>query len=349
MKIAIETVSKNYGATPAVRGVDLVIHDGELFTLIGPSGCGKTTMLRMVAGLVPPTAGRILFGDRVMADPAQGIAVPPESRNLGMVFQSYALWPHLTLQRNCSLGLEARRIPAGEIGRRVDEALAMVGLAGLSGRYPHQLSGGQQQRVALARAVALEPGVLLFDEPLSNLDAALHEQMCIEIRSVQQRLGITTIYVTHNQAEAMLVSDRIGVMRDGVILQVGTPQHIYVEPRDEFIAGFFGKANLLRGEALGKGVRIGGSTLVVAAALAQGGATLLIRPEAVTFGGDGPNVVDGEIRQAVFLGDQVEYEVRVDSLDATLRVQAPSTMPPASGRVRVCLPPERLMPLKTRS
>ncbi len=306
-------------------------------------------MLRMVAGLVPPTAGRILFGDQVMADPAQGISVPAESRNLGMVFQSYALWPHLTLQRNCSLGLEARRIPAGEIGRRVDEALAMVGLAGLSERYPHQLSGGQQQRVALARAVALEPGVLLFDEPLSNLDAALHEQMCIEIRSVQQRLGITTIYVTHNQAEAMLVSDRIGVMRDGAILQVGTPQHIYVEPRDEFIAGFFGKANLLRGDALGNGVRIGGSMLVVTTPLAQGGATLLIRPEAVTFGGDGPNVFDGEIRQAVFLGDQVEYEVRVDSLDATLRVQAPSTMPSLSGRVRICLPPERLMPLATRN
>jgi ABC-type Fe3+/spermidine/putrescine transport system ATPase subunit len=346
MKIVLEAVSKSYGATPAVRSLGLEIADGELFTLIGPSGCGKTTTLRMVAGLIRPSEGRIRFGDQLVADPAARVSVPTEQRNLGMVFQSYALWPHLSVRRNCSLGLEVRRMAAGEVRARVDEALAMVGLAGMAERYPHQLSGGQQQRVALARAVALRPKVLLFDEPLSNLDAALHEQMCAEIREVQRRLGITTIYVTHNQAEAMLVSDRIGVMRDGLLLQVGTPEDIYNRPRDEFVAGFFGKANLLRGEAGSSGLRVGGSTLALARLPAPGPATLLIRPEAVQFAQDGDNVVQGEVQRTAFLGGHVEYDVRVEALGATLRVQAPSTAPHRTGRVSLRLPPDRLVALE---
>ncbi|MGE5129640.1 MAG: ABC transporter ATP-binding protein [Sphingomonadaceae bacterium] len=349
MKIILEAVSKSYGATPAVRSLDLEIASGELFTLIGPSGCGKTTTLRMVAGLIRPSEGRIRFGEQLVADPAARISVPTERRGLGMVFQSYALWPHLSVRRNCSLGLEVRRMAADEVRARVDEALAMVGLAGMAERYPHQLSGGQQQRVALARAVALRPKVLLFDEPLSNLDAALHEQMCTEIRDVQRRLGITTIYVTHNQAEAMLVSDRIGVMRDGLLLQVGTPEDIYSRPRDEFVAGFFGKANLLRGEAGSSGLRVGGSTLALARPPAPGPATLLIRPEALQFAQDGDNVVQGEVQRIAFLGGHVEYEVRVEALGATLRVQTPSTVPHRTGRVSLRLPPDRLIPLEQTS
>jgi ABC-type Fe3+/spermidine/putrescine transport system ATPase subunit len=349
MKIILEAVSKSYGATPAVRSLDLEIASGELFTLIGPSGCGKTTTLRMVAGLIRPSEGRIRFGDQLVADPAARVSLPTERRSLGMVFQSYALWPHLSVRRNCSLGLEVRRMAADEVRARVDEALAMVGLAGMAERYPHQLSGGQQQRVALARAVALRPKVLLFDEPLSNLDAALHEQMCTEIRDVQRRLGITTIYVTHNQAEAMLVSDRIGVMRDGLLLQVGTPEDIYSRPRDEFVAGFFGKANLLRGEAGSSGLRVGGSMLALARPPAPGPATLLIRPEALQFAQDGDNVVQGEVQRIAFLGGHVEYEVRVEALGATLRVQTPSTAPHRTGRVSLRLPPDRLIPLEQTS
>jgi ABC-type Fe3+/spermidine/putrescine transport system ATPase subunit len=346
MKIVLEAVSKSYGATPAVRSLDLEIPSGELFTLIGPSGCGKTTTLRMVAGLIRPSEGRIRIGDQLVADAAARVSVPTERRNLGMVFQSYALWPHLSVRRNCSLGLEVRRMAADDVRARVDEALAMVGLAGMAERYPHQLSGGQQQRVALARAVALRPKVLLFDEPLSNLDAALHEQMCGEIREVQRRLGITTIYVTHNQAEAMLVSDRIGVMRDGLLLQVGTPEDIYSRPRDEFVAGFFGKANLLRGEAGSSGLRVGSSMLALARPPAPGPATLLIRPEAVQFAQDGDNVVQGEVQRIAFLGDHVEYEVRVEALGTTLRVQTPSTAPHRTGRVSLRLPPDRVIALE---
>ena len=345
MKITLEAVSKYYGATPAVRSLELEIGSGELFTLIGPSGCGKTTTLRMVAGLIAPSAGRIRFGEQLVADPDAGVAVPTERRNLGMVFQSYALWPHLSVRRNCSLGLEVRRLPVDELRERVDEALTMVGLTGMADRYPHQLSGGQQQRVALARAIALQPQVLLFDEPLSNLDAALHEQMCAEIRAVQQRLGITTIYVTHNQAEAMQVSDRIGVMRDGALLQVGTPQQIYSRPRDEFVAGFFGKANVLRGEASQREVRVGRQTLALSATVPPGPATLLIRPEGIAFAQDGPNLVEGVVRVSAFLGGHVEYEVQVEALAATLRVRAPSSEPLRAGSVRICLPPERLVPL----
>ncbi|HMA88619.1 MAG TPA: ABC transporter ATP-binding protein [Burkholderiales bacterium] len=345
MKIVLAAVSKRYGATPAVRSLDLEIASGELFTLIGPSGCGKTTTLRMVAGLIQPSEGRIRFGERLVADPGAGVAVPAERRNLGMVFQSYALWPHLSVRRNCSLGLEARRLTVKEVRARVDQALAMVGLAGMAERYPHQLSGGQQQRVALARAIALQPEVLLFDEPLSNLDAALHEQMCAEIRSVQRRLGITTIYVTHNQAEAMMVSDRIGVMRDGSLLQVGTPEEIYSRPCDEFVAGFFGKANLLRGEATGGELRIGSRTLTLAHAPAAGPLTLLIRPEAVLFAQEGDNLVQGDVQHVSFLGGHVEYEVRVETLGTTLRVQTPSTAPHMLGRVSLRLPPDRLIAL----
>ncbi|MGH8737528.1 MAG: ABC transporter ATP-binding protein [Burkholderiales bacterium] len=345
MKIVLESVSKTYGATPAVRALDLEIGSGELFTLIGPSGCGKTTTLRMVAGLIQPGAGRIRFGATLVADPGAGVSVPAEARNLGMVFQSYALWPHLSVYRNCSLGLEARGLRAEDTRRQVDEALTMVGLAGMAARFPHQLSGGQQQRVALARAVALRPQVLLFDEPLSNLDAALHEQMCAEIRDVQQRLGITTIYVTHNQAEAMMVSDRIGVMRDGALIQVGTPERIYLQPCDEFVAAFFGKANLLRGDGAGRQLRVAGRAFDPSAAATAEAATLLIRPEAIAFADSGPNLFEGEILSASFLGSHVQYEVRIDALQTTLRVQTLTSGPLRSGRVRLSLPPERLLAL----
>jgi ABC-type Fe3+/spermidine/putrescine transport system ATPase subunit len=345
VRIRLEGVTKRFGEVEAVRALDLEVPSGELFTLIGPSGCGKTTTLRMVAGLEAPSAGTIRFGDRAVADPARGVAVPAQARHLGMVFQSYALWPHLSVADNCALGLRTRGLTAAATRHQVQEALAMVGLEAMAQRYPHQLSGGQQQRVALARAVALQPQLLLFDEPLSNLDAALHEQICTEIRALQRRLAITTLYVTHNQAEAMIVADRIGVMRDGALLQMGTPQDIYERPRDEFVAGFFGKANLLRGQARDGRVQVGGALLEVAAPLAGGPVSLLLRPEAVRFDAIGANRLEGEVRQALFLGAHVEYEVRVDALDATLRALVPSAAPAHSGRVVLTLPPERLLPL----
>ena len=245
--IEIEGLELHYGGVPAVRGVSFNVVHGEQLTLLGPSGCGKTTTLRAIAGLEQPTAGEIRIDGVPVYSSARHINVPAEKRGLSMVFQSYAIWPHMTVFDNVAYGLRVRRAGAAEIAEKVDHALSMVQMSEYAARRASQLSGGQQQRVALARAFVFSPSVLLFDEPLSNLDAKLRADMRIELRELQHRLGITSVYVTHDLEEALAMSDRIVVMRDGLIEQTGTPDEIYRLPRNAFVADFVGSANLIRG------------------------------------------------------------------------------------------------------
>jgi iron(III) transport system ATP-binding protein len=243
--VILEKVSRNFGAFAAVADVDLRVNEGEFVTLLGPSGCGKTTTLRMVAGLEQNTGGRISIGNEVVSDAARGVFVPSEHRRLGMVFQSYAIWPHMTVFENVAYPLRVRRRPAAEIRDLVAKALRLVEMEGFEQRPAPALSGGQQQRVAIARALVFEPKVLLLDEPLSNLDAKLRLQMGEEFRAIQRRLGMTTLYVTHDQSEAMMLSDRVVVMQAGRVLQIGTPEEIYRRPRNQAVATFFGSPNLM--------------------------------------------------------------------------------------------------------
>jgi iron(III) transport system ATP-binding protein len=244
--VDIRSVNLSYGANHVLKNVDLQIRPGELFAFLGPSGCGKTTLLRLIAGFNTADSGEILIDGRDVA------GLPPWKRDVGMVFQSYALWPHMTVRRNVAFGLEERRLPRAEIDRRVQAALDLVGLSHLGDRRPSQLSGGQQQRVAVARTIAVEPKVLLLDEPLSNLDAKMRAEVRRELRDLQQRLGLTSIFVTHDQEEANTICDRIAVINEGVVQQVGTPMEIYERPANLFVAGFLGTANILEGRVIGR-------------------------------------------------------------------------------------------------
>jgi iron(III) transport system ATP-binding protein len=301
---------RNRGEFLAVRNVDLEVRPGELMTLLGPSGCGKTTTLRMIAGFQEPSAGRISIAGQDVTH------VPANQRDIGFVFQNYALFPHLTVHGNVAYGLEARGRNAGEIRGAVTDALTLVGLEGFGNRLPGELSGGQQQRVALARAIVIRPRVLLFDEPLSNLDAKLRVSMRAEIRSLQQSLKITTVYVTHDQEEAMAISDRIAVMESGRIAQLDTPQALYRNPRSAFVAAFVGRANLLRASVkdFTAGLitlDIDGGSLVVACdrALARGSSVhAVIRPEAIAIVGHDTGI-RGVVQSCAYLGDKIEYEV----------------------------------------
>ena len=241
VKFEARGIELSYGTTKVLRDITLTVEPGEFFALLGPSGSGKSTLLRLIAGFNQHQAGELLVGGRDVT------GIPPWKRNVGMVFQNYALWPHMTVARNVAFGLEARRLPRDEIRRRTEAALELVGLAGYGDRRPGQLSGGQQQRVALARTLAIEPQVLLLDEPLSNLDARLRLQMRQELLALHRRLGLTTIFVTHDQEEAMTICDRIAVMDHGVIQQVGTPVDLFDEPANRFVAGFVGSVNLFEG------------------------------------------------------------------------------------------------------
>jgi ABC-type Fe3+/spermidine/putrescine transport system ATPase subunit len=311
MNIALRNLTKRFGATTAVDGATLDIADGELFTLLGPSGCGKTTLLRLVAGFYTPDDGEIRFGERRVD------GLPPYARNIGMVFQNYALWPHMTVRANITYGLRLRRLPTGEIARRLEHGLRQVNLAGLEDRYPGQLSGGQQQRVALARALVLNPDILLLDEPLSNLDAKIRLQVRSEIRRLQQALRITTVYVTHDQEEALSLSDRIAVMRDGRIQQVADPKTLYERPANRFIADFVGTNNLIPGVCAERGA--GGVLVQTALGLIHGRSddgiaagtpcVLAVRPENVTLGADADNVLEGRVVVASYLGSTLRYDV----------------------------------------
>ncbi len=348
MKITIERLAKRFGATPVIRELSLVIDSGQLLTLLGASGSGKTTLLRMIAGLERPDGGRILFDDRVVCDPAAGIFVPPRERQLGMVFQSYALWPHLDVAGNLGLALHERGLAGAAIRERVAQALRLVGLEGLAERAIHQLSGGQQQRVALARALVAEPALLLFDEPLSNLDAALREQMREEIRTLQQRLGITAVFVTHDQAEALALSDRIAVLDHGRVAQIDTPDALYLRPHSQMTARFMGQVNLLQARGEAGAVRVGSVRLELDAAVPTGELALMIRPEAVAFADAATptqNTLAGEIEHAELLGPLRCYRVRVAALGSSLMVFEASAHAARAGQVQLHLPPAQLRPL----
>ena len=311
--IRISGLGKSYGENfVALSGLDLDVEDGAFVTLLGPSGCGKTTTLRLVAGYMEPTSGTIHAGDRLLSSP-EGV-VPPERRGMGMVFQNYAVWPHKTVAENVGFGLRMRRVAGAALTRQVDAALEQVGLAGLGRRFPAELSGGQQQRVALARSLVVEPGILLFDEPLSNLDAKLRERMRGELRQLQRRTGITFIYVTHDQAEALALSDRIAVMSKGRLQQYGTPHDVYRRPTNKVVADFMGLVNFLPGRVSSAGsvTLDGGETLPLAipSGLCAGDAVdVAVRPEDIRLGprGDGPASLVGEVAEQVFLGNMTEH------------------------------------------
>jgi ABC-type Fe3+/spermidine/putrescine transport system ATPase subunit len=315
--IDIRQVRKSFGSVVAVRDVSLTVESGEFFTLLGPSGCGKTTLLRMVAGFCPLDAGEIWIGGRRVD------RTPPHRRNTGMVFQNYAVFPFLTVFNNVAYGLRARGLPRRAIEDRVGRCLEMVRLPEYASRMPHQLSGGQLQRVAIARCLAIEPEVLLLDEPLSNLDAKLRVQMRSEIRRLQQLLKITALYVTHDQEEALVLSDRLAVMSGGLIRQVGRPADVYHQPSDAFTASFMGSTNLLRGRVVRQVenrtvVAVGGQEIRLPVVRGSQGAEVLfcLRPEAIRLAVEGTAAVDtealaGEVVRAEFLGSSTRYEIAV--------------------------------------
>lgn len=327
--VQVEGLTKRFGQTVALAGIDLEVRPGELFTLLGPSGCGKTTLLRLLAGLEAPDAGAIRFDGRRVE------GLPAHRRNVGMVFQNYALFPHLTVAENVAYGLKARRLPAQEIAARVAEALKLVRMEDYGARRPEQLSGGQQQRVALARAAATRPALLLMDEPLSNLDARLRVTMREEIRHLQREVGITTVYVTHDQEEALAISDRIGVMEHGRLLQVGTPVEIYQHPAHQRVAAFVGTCAFLQGRVQGGALVVGGSNIPLPRPLGTGAELVVgLRPEmlAVLPEGAAPTgaaVLRGRVKEETFLGPYVRLAVVLpDGEEVALR----SSLPPGTHR-----------------
>jgi iron(III) transport system ATP-binding protein len=322
MNIRLQDIVKRFGALEAVSHVSLDIQDGELFTLLGPSGCGKTTILRLIGGFHRPDGGQIYFGDREVS------AIPPYERNIGMVFQNYALWPHMTIFDNVAYGLKIKKTPRAQLEERVNRALSLVHLTGLEKRYPGQLSGGQQQRVALARALVLNPDVLLLDEPLSNLDAKIRQQVRAEIRKLQKDLAITAIYVTHDQEEALALSDRIAVINQGKLQQLGPPRDLYQRPRNAFVADFIGINNLFAGEV--KDVREAEGWMAVETRFgvikclyegrfkAGDPCKVTVRPEVATIceadepSGDS-NVIAGKVAFASYIGNTIRYDIELDA------------------------------------
>jgi iron(III) transport system ATP-binding protein len=335
-KLEIDDVTMRFGDVIAVDRASLAVADGETVVLLGPSGCGKTTLLRLIAGFYRPKSGAIRIGGRTVASPA--LMVPPEKRSLSMVFQSYAVWPHKTVFENLAYGLRLRRLDAKTITAKVTEALATVRMESYAARYPSELSGGQQQRVALARALVLEPEILLFDEPLSNLDATLREHMRFEIKALLGKLKISAIYVTHDQNEAMVIADRVAVMNRGRIEQIGTPEDVYHRSATDFVAQFIGLANVLDAEIVGAAaadfikVRVEHVGEIVARVNSRGGpkgtARLLVRPEQIEFTAEpkaGMNTLKGRVARRSFVGANIDYVVDVNGVP--LRVISPSKLP----------------------
>ena len=328
MSIRVDGLSKRFGDKLVIDDVSFVAADGEFVSLLGPSGCGKTTALRCVAGLEIPDAGHIEIGGRVVFDAARGEAVPPHQRNIGMVFQSYALWPHLTVFENVAFPLQIRKLAKDEIARRVAETLGLVGLGDLGDRKSSELSGGQQQRVAVARAIVQSPDAMLLDEPLSNLDAKLRDRTRAEIHRLQRDLGIAAMYVTHDQAEALALSDRVLVMREGRIVQEGTPREIYEQPASEFVADVVGAANFLDVVSEPGGAAVD----VRRGSLAGGIGRLILRPDRIAIAPAGaaedlaPARIGGTVRQRLFLGSHFEYVVMVAG-ETTVRVFARREIP----------------------
>lgn len=344
--IVKEYESPNKTVVRAVNHVSLKIPAGEFVTLLGPSGCGKTTTLRMIAGFETTTSGDIYLGNERIND------LTPDKRDTAMVFQSYALFPHYDVYNNIAYGPRLKKLEDKVVNQKVHDIISLVGLEGMEDRFPNQISGGQQQRVALARALVMEPGVLLFDEPLSNLDAKLRIYMRNEIRKIQRRLGITSIYVTHDQAEAMSLSDKIIVMNSGIIEQIGTPKEIYQHPASEFVADFIGRVNLVKGtvidsmekevtiELLGKPITIPrhGDKLYTRG----DNVTAIIRPESACIGNEGQ--FDGEVTISTFMGSSQEYFVQVESMSFNIEDANPTvkTIYEEGAQVKIYLPPESI-------
>jgi len=342
--VSIRGLTKKFAAAAAVDDLHLEIGDGEFVSLLGPSGCGKTTTLRLIAGFLQPDAGEICVGGEVISSPS--LVVPPERRNMSMIFQSYAVWPHMTVAQNVAYGLKFKKLTKQQIDAKVTKLLGVVHLAELKDRYSAELSGGQQQRVALARALVVEPQILLMDEPLSNLDANLREEMRFEIRRLHEEFKITTVYVTHDKAEAMATSDRIAVLDRGRLVQAGGPQELFDRPKTRFVAEFVGKANIISGRLVGDGwLQLeDGIKIRVASrseSLAPGQVSVCLRPHNVTLVADendarelterGYNLFSGIIRRSIYFGDAVDYTVELTSR-ASLRVIAPPSQRFHSGQ-----------------
>jgi iron(III) transport system ATP-binding protein len=330
--VRLNHIGKKFGSTVALDQIDLNIAAGELFFLLGPSGCGKSTLLRLIAGLHEPTSGQILFNDRDVT------RLGTDKRNAVMCFQSYALWPHMTVRENVGFGLDVRKVPPAELTQRVDEVLAMVQMTALADRKPNQLSGGQQQRVALARALAVKPDCLLLDEPLSNLDAQLRLEMRTEIRRICKTAGFTTIYVTHDQKEALSVADRIAVLKDGKLIQVGSPGDLYHTPATSFVASFIGQTNLLPGKVISRdngGVNVETAAGPIVANLNGSSVPdkviISIRPEQMRVVRDsftGPNRLSGKVLETTFLGEASEHVLSVNGQKLKLICTPPLFQPP---------------------
>jgi iron(III) transport system ATP-binding protein len=347
-EISVRGLSKTFGRERALRDISFSVRDKEFLTLLGPSGCGKTTTLMTIAGFQRPDAGTITCGDQIYFDKSARVCLAAEDRNLGMVFQSYAIWPHLTVFGNVAFPLKIRKMKKDAVRRRVLETLELVEMAGYAGRYPHELSGGQQQRVALARAMVYAPAVLLLDEPFSNLDARLRERARTWLKHLQGELGLTTLFVTHDQGEALSLSDRIVVMNEGSVLQVGGPEDLYHRPATRFVAEFLGNCNVVAARAVttapsgGTELRLdanGKAITVPAEDLAAGQEVqLAVRPEAIEVAGPGcaagDNTYAAELRAVSFLGDHYLYELDI----AGLTVMATSARSFAGPAVTVRIP-----------
>jgi iron(III) transport system ATP-binding protein len=325
VRVTVDNLVKKFGEVVAVDHVSFEATEGSILTLLGPSGCGKTTILRCIAGLEVPDNGSIYFDGLLVA--SEKISLPPERRNVGMVFQSYAVWPHMTVYDNIAYPLKIRKMSRSEIKNRVTAILNVVRLAGLEDRYPSQLSGGQQQRVALARALVYDPKVLLLDEPLSNLDAKLREGMRLELKEIQKKLGVTTIYVTHDQIEAIVLSDKIVILDKGRIQQIGTPKELYESPANKFVADFIGFSNLIEGKIVSideksrltaVDTQIGRLICYTTLNLREGDSVLVaIRPENITFGGEG---YKAKIVSTAFIGDALVCWLKVSDIILSAKV-----------------------------
>jgi len=337
--IRLEEVVKEFGDLRAVDGISLEIPRGSFFALLGPSGCGKTTTLRMIGGFEETTSGRIFLGDRDV------VGLPPYKRDVNTVFQSYALFPHMTVADNVAFGLQRKGIARGEVKTRVAEILELVDLAGRESRKPRQLSGGQQQRVALARAIVCNPRVLLLDEPLGALDLKLRKQMQLELKRIQNEVGITFVHVTHDQEEAMTMADTIAVMNGGRIEQLGSPAELYERPRTAFVAGFLGKSNLLEGTITGEGLvrLVDGSELRASTNGTRGPVSIGVRPEKISLGNGGVNRLEGKVKESAYIGVATEVVVATQVGELTVfhqNVEAGGVAPAPGSLVTLSWAPE---------
>jgi putative spermidine/putrescine transport system ATP-binding protein len=337
--LVFEGLTKQYATQTVVDGLNLSVEKGEFISLLGPSGCGKTTTLQMIAGFVEPTSGGIRL------DGADLTRILPNKRGLGIVFQSYALFPHCTAAENVAFGLEMRRLPKAERQRRVGEALDLVGLTGYADQYPRRMSGGQQQRVALARALVIKPSILLLDEPLSNLDAKLREEMQVELRTIQRTIGTTTILVTHDQNEALALSDRIVVMNAGRIEQVGQPEQVYSKPATPFVADFLGKINIFRGEVAARGAErtliLDDESFIISSSFPAGPTQVQVRPERIRLLASGNKGIKGRVTSRIFHGAHWLFHLDTPVGAATVRAHNDgAAMPPEGAEVRLIWAPE---------